>query len=200
VTVTDNQPPTITCPQNIVQNNPPNACNTPVTYATPTATDNCGVSAVYLLDGLVSGSVFPPGIITNVWRAADVNGRSSTCSFTVTLSCGVAKPGDGNTQTSPGTPPFRASKIWKDSEPVLDISLAPNPATAEVRFVISGLGEKSGELLVFDGLGRMVLRQVLSPEQNDGTFQVSDLPEGLYRVSLRTEARMVTKGLVVSKL
>jgi len=79
----------------------------------------------------------------------------------------------------------------------LDLSLAPNPATTQVRFKVSGLGEKTGELLVFDGLGRMVLRQVLAPEQNDGTFDVSDLPEGLYRVSLRTEQQVVTKGLIV---
>jgi len=95
-------------------------------------------------------------------------------------------------------------KIWETSEQalesVLDLSLAPNPAATQVRFKVSGLGEKTGELLVFDGLGRMVLRQVLAPEQNDGTFDVSDLPEGLYRVSLRTEHHVVTKGLVVSKL
>jgi len=64
---------------------------------------------------------------------------------------------------------------------------------------VSGLGEKAGELLVFDGLGRMVLRQELAPEQNDGTFDVSDLPEGLYRVSVCTEKRVITKNLVVVK-
>jgi len=201
VTVTDNTPPTISCPPNIVQNNPPNACNTPVTYTTPTATDNCGVNSVYLLSGLASGSVFPSGTTAVTWRAADNNGASSACTFTVTVTCGVAKPGDGNTQASPGTRPSQTSKIWKDAEPeaVLNLSLAPNPAATQVRFKVSGLGEKSGELLVFDGLGRMVLRQELAPEQNDGTFEVSDLPEGLYRVSVRTEKRVITKNLVVVK-
>jgi len=212
VTVTDNTPPTISCPPNIVQNNPPNACNTPVNYTTPTATDNCGVNAVYLLTGLVSGSAFPLGTTAVTWRAADNNGASSACTFTVTVNCGTAKPGDdgapvSHTQISDAqtadTPTSQVLKIWETSEQalesVLDLSLAPNPAATQVRFKVSGLGEKMGELLIFDGLGRIVLRQVLAPEQNDGTFEVSDLPEGLYRVSLRMERRVVTKGLVVNK-
>ena len=43
VTVTDNTPPTTTCPGNITVNNTPGLCSAPVTYATPTVTDNCGL-------------------------------------------------------------------------------------------------------------------------------------------------------------
>jgi len=42
-----------------------------------------------------------------------------------------------------------------------------------------------------------LLRQQLAPEQSNGTFNVSALPEGLYRVILRTEKRTVAQNLVV---
>jgi len=87
VTVTDVTLPTITCPANIsVGNNPASACSAVVNYATPTATDNCGIQSVILQSGLTSGATFPVGTTTNVWRATDVNARTSTCSFTVTVN------------------------------------------------------------------------------------------------------------------
>ena len=87
VTVTDVTLPSITCPANIsVNNSPASACSAVVTYATPTATDNCGIQSVTLQSGLASGSTFPLGTTTNVWRATDVNTNTSTCSFTVTVS------------------------------------------------------------------------------------------------------------------
>jgi hypothetical protein len=87
VTVTDVTAPTITCPANIsVNNNPASACSAVVTYATPTATDNCGIQSVTLQSGLASGGTFPVGTTTNVWRATDVNNNTKTCSFTVTVT------------------------------------------------------------------------------------------------------------------
>jgi hypothetical protein len=86
VTVTDVTPPAATCPANILTNNSPaTACSAVVTYTTPTASDNCGVSTVVLQSGLVSGATFPVGVTTNVWRATDINANTGTCSFTVTV-------------------------------------------------------------------------------------------------------------------
>ena len=79
--------PMIACPANInVNNNPASACSAVVTYATPTATDNCGVQSVVQQSGLASGATYPVGTTINVWRATDVNNNSSTCSFTVTVT------------------------------------------------------------------------------------------------------------------
>lgn len=86
VTVKDVTLPTITCPANIVKANDLGLCGAATTYAIPTATDNCGIASVSQLSGLASGSVFPVGTTTNVWRAVDVNTNSSTCSFTVTVN------------------------------------------------------------------------------------------------------------------
>jgi len=191
VTVTDNQPPTITCPLNILQNNPANACSTPVLYANPVASDNCGINSLYLASGLGSGSIFPVGTTNNVWRAVDNTGRSSSCAFMVTVVCsGNASRGVAErVNTQPGQ--LEASLV--------NLSLVPNPAVSEVWFTVSGLNKQADELLVFDCLGRLVMRHPLVPEQGNGNFDVSALPEGLYRVSLRTEKKVVTKNLVVGK-
>ncbi|MCB9354614.1 MAG: HYR domain-containing protein [Lewinellaceae bacterium] len=85
VTVNDTQNPTITCPANIVQNNDPDECGAIVTYNNPTFSDNCPGATIMLVDGLPSGSFFPVGTTTNVWKVTDAAGNMATCSFTVTV-------------------------------------------------------------------------------------------------------------------
>jgi hypothetical protein len=85
VTVVDNQPPVINCPANITANTAPGLCTAVVTYGAISASDNCTAPSITLLSGLSSGSTFPLGTTTIVFRAADGAGNSSTCSFTVTV-------------------------------------------------------------------------------------------------------------------
>jgi len=66
------------------------ACSAVVTYATPAATDNCGTPTVVLLSGLASGSSFPVGVSTVVYKATDASGNTATVSFTVTVTDGTA--------------------------------------------------------------------------------------------------------------
>ena len=85
VTVVDNTQPIISCPANITIEP---TCPTGAigTYATPTATDNCGVQSVNRNAGsLASGSVFPIGTSTVTHTATDIYGNQSSCSFTVTV-------------------------------------------------------------------------------------------------------------------
>ncbi|MBK7938676.1 MAG: HYR domain-containing protein [Lewinellaceae bacterium] len=86
VTVNDTQNPTITCPANIVRNNDLNQCGAIVTYTTPTFSDNCPGATIVLVSGLPSGSFFPVGITTNVWKVTDASGNMATCSFTVRVN------------------------------------------------------------------------------------------------------------------
>ncbi|HMX39157.1 MAG TPA: HYR domain-containing protein, partial [Saprospiraceae bacterium] len=85
VTVVDAELPVITCPANIVRSTDPNLCTAVVTY-TVSATDNCPGVTTAQVSGLPSGAAFPKGVTTNVWRATDAAGNSSTCSFTVTVN------------------------------------------------------------------------------------------------------------------
>lgn len=89
VTVVDNQPPSITCPANIVRGNDANQCSAGVIYATPTGTDNCSPAPnVSLVSpaGATSGSTFTKGTTLVQWKATDGANLTATCTFTVTVN------------------------------------------------------------------------------------------------------------------
>jgi len=90
-TKSDVIPPSISCPASIARNNDAGKCGAVVTYATPTATDNCGVASVVQQSGVASGALHPVGATINVWKASDFAGNMATCSFTVTVT-DVEKP------------------------------------------------------------------------------------------------------------
>ena len=81
----DNIAPSIVCPSNIVAANDAGLCSAVVTYATPTGSDNCGISSITRTGGPASGSTFSVGITTVTYEATDAVGNSKTCSFTVTV-------------------------------------------------------------------------------------------------------------------
>ncbi len=84
VTVNDTQNPSITCPANITTGNATGMCGAPVTYTTPTPTDNCpGATAACVP---ASGTAFPVGTTTVTCTATDAAGRTATCSFTITVN------------------------------------------------------------------------------------------------------------------
>lgn len=91
VWVKDATPPVISCPSNIVGNNATGQCGAIRTYTTPTATDNCSGLLVSQTSGLPSGSSFPVGVTTNIWKATDAGNNMATCSFNVTIN-DVEKP------------------------------------------------------------------------------------------------------------
>lgn len=86
VTVVDSEIPTIVCPANVSVNVDPNTCGAAVTYALPVTSDNCTVGIVPSLQaGLTSGATFPRGTTVVTYRATDVAGNFSSCSFSVTV-------------------------------------------------------------------------------------------------------------------
>lgn len=85
VSVTDIESPAITCPDNILLENETGKCSAVATYPNATATDNCAVQSVLRTDGLISGSTFPVGTSYVSYRATDIYGNSSTCSFSIKI-------------------------------------------------------------------------------------------------------------------
>ncbi|MCZ4409866.1 HYR domain-containing protein [Cryomorphaceae bacterium 1068] len=83
VTVTEEEPPVITCPEDIQVENDPDACAAIVTYDPPIASDDCGDVTVTLISGLASGESFPLGFTTVTYEAEDEQGNTATCSFDV---------------------------------------------------------------------------------------------------------------------
>jgi hypothetical protein len=77
------EPPTITCPANMVVPADPGQCSAVVNF-TVTATDDCGEVPVVCTPP--SGSVFPKGTTTVTATATDSAGNVATGSFTVTVN------------------------------------------------------------------------------------------------------------------
>lgn len=83
---TDVTPPTIACPANIVKT--PTAAGTcwTVSWAVPTATDNCGTPTITQTGGPTNGSCLAPATYTVTYKATDAKGNVATCSFTITVN------------------------------------------------------------------------------------------------------------------
>jgi uncharacterized repeat protein (TIGR01451 family) len=84
VTVVDNTPPTITCSFPFTVATDKGQTTAVVNYVPATATDACGIADVVCLPA--SGSTFALGTATVNCTARDVNGNTSSCSFTVTVN------------------------------------------------------------------------------------------------------------------
>ncbi len=198
VTVTDAQLPSINCPGNIAVTGSGSSCSAVVTYANPTATDNCGIASNILLSGLASGSTFSQGVTTNVWRATDNSGVTQTCAFTVTVSCGTGSSEQGAVSREELAGSNGQLAVSSDHQ-LLAMNLAPNPAATQVQVTVEGLGEKGGELTVLDAQGRMVWQQQATGGQT--RIELDDRwKSGVYMVVLHTDGQTVTKRLVVSRL
>jgi hypothetical protein len=107
ITVNDTENPVITCPSSQSKNTDAGLCTAGVTYTTPTATDNCSPApTVVRVSGPASGSAFSAGTTTCVWRSTDGASRSSTCSFTVTVTDnqapGISCPASQSVTAAPG--------------------------------------------------------------------------------------------------
>ena len=83
-TLSDTQPPSITCPANITVE-PTSPSGAVVTYTAPVGTDNCPNPVTARTAGLASGATFPIGTTTVTYTVTDASNNSTSCSFTVTV-------------------------------------------------------------------------------------------------------------------
>ncbi|MFD2542006.1 HYR domain-containing protein [Lacinutrix gracilariae] len=90
ITITDDEVPVITCPENITQAADTGICEATVTITEPTATDNCSTGITYSGvrdDALLITDPYPIGVTTITWTATDASGNDSvTCEQTVTIT------------------------------------------------------------------------------------------------------------------
>jgi hypothetical protein len=99
VTVLDNQPPTISCPADILQIALPGDCHLEaVVVPDPVTSDNCAVVLqTWTMTGVTNGSspqtgihsvngqTFNVGLTTVTYTIADASGNTASCSFRVTI-------------------------------------------------------------------------------------------------------------------
>ncbi|PRX51834.1 HYR domain-containing protein [Salegentibacter salegens] len=84
VTVTDNQAPSIECPENMIFSTETGVDFATVNFENPLATDNCEVT-VEQTGGSTSGSQFPIGTTTITFTATDDSGNTTECSFDIII-------------------------------------------------------------------------------------------------------------------
>lgn len=202
VTVIDAQLPSITCPSSVSVTAPPGQCSMVVDYNTPTGSDNCVLTEIAQITGLVSGSVFPQGATVNVWQATDNSGLTQTCSFSITVACGTGPSGGGSGVATQVSTEKMAGSAIEDQHPVRHSSftLAPNPAGSEVLIQVENVDDSDAVLTIFDGLGRLMWETTTLSNIQSTTVNLMTFPAGVYFVTLRSEgAAAVTKRLVVSR-
>ncbi|PTX42878.1 gliding motility-associated-like protein [Christiangramia gaetbulicola] len=85
VTITDNEAPTIECPESFTVNVEFGTTSTIVTYNEVIASDNCGETTVTMTSGIASGGEFPVGDTVIEYTVVDANGNEATCEFTITV-------------------------------------------------------------------------------------------------------------------
>lgn len=106
ITVTENVPPVISCPSDLVVSADPNECSAVVNYPPPVGTDNCNGANTVLIAGIGSGGTFPVGTTTETYEVTDASGNTATCSFDVTVTDDEGPiftcPGDLSQPTDPG--------------------------------------------------------------------------------------------------
>lgn len=79
--------------------------------------------------------------------------------------------------------------------------LFPNPATQEVTVEIPMTEETDVRVLMLDGTGKLLLEQSqhLGKSENRITFDLSNIPTGVYFVQVRNGEQVATRKLVVQK-
>ena len=86
VTVTDTEPPLITCPDDVtVDANPDPCCASHVALGTPRCSDNCEVATI-TNDAPAPTCCFHLGQTTVTWTATDASGNKASCTQKVTVT------------------------------------------------------------------------------------------------------------------
>jgi len=88
ITIEDDQPPTITCPTDITQNNDAGNCDAAVTVPTPVFSDNApGATISNDFNNTSDGSdTYPVGTTTVTFTVTDAASNTATCSLDVTIN------------------------------------------------------------------------------------------------------------------
>lgn len=146
VTISDNTPPTISCPTNLLR-----SCPGVVNSIAPSGLgDNCGIDSVhYVLSGATSGSglndasgtYFNYGVTTITYTITDVSGNTNNCSFTIAIidntNPNLLCPLSVNMSTDPGL----CSALVNGIAPTI---ANDNCAIDSINYVITGVTIASG--------------------------------------------------------
>ncbi|MFT6707856.1 MAG: gliding motility-associated-like protein [Flavobacteriales bacterium] len=146
VTVQDTIAPTLTCPTVTTF-----TCPSDVSGLAPTTSDACGlVDVTYTIGTTISGDddasneTFPYGTTTVLYIATDVNGNSSSCTFTVTV-----EDTEVPILNCPANPTFACPADVSGLAPTASDPCGTVAVTYTIGTTISGSDDASGETFPF---------------------------------------------------
>ncbi|MFV8225658.1 HYR domain-containing protein, partial [Christiangramia aquimixticola] len=85
VFVSDQSGPEITCPESYEIENDEEECGAIVVFTMPEFTDNSGIATIEQISGPASGSLFPVGVSTLVFKATDGSNNFTICTYDVSV-------------------------------------------------------------------------------------------------------------------
>ncbi|APZ45520.1 hypothetical protein BW723_04065 [Polaribacter reichenbachii] len=112
----DTESPVLNCPDDVVLTIESYENSIVVTYETPKGVDNFGSNTTQI-EGLASGESFPEGTTTNTFKATDIAGNSTICSFNVIITKNAA---NDNVPYFIDENPTPANKKWTKVENLSD--------------------------------------------------------------------------------
>jgi hypothetical protein len=202
VTVTDEQPPTVSCPADRT------LCQVPDdTYTIPLliTSDNCGIATIsYSIAGATTrndsgnnaSGVFALGLSAITWTVTDVNGQAASCTTNVTIvpnvNCSYVRAGEpvGN----PTAPKVKDIKQDVKTDSKLEVLAYPNPTESWFNLKVKSSRKETVEIRVFDMLGKLVQEDRGAPEQ---VYRLGDhIVSGMYLVEVRQAGQIVTVKVV----
>lgn len=167
VTVIDNIPPQILCPENIVA-----PCDGYTEYAIPTATDNCGTSTPLLISGLGSGNVFPQGESTEVYQVSDSAGNLSECEFTIIVDNPLSTNIEVEKPTCFGDADGSATVFAEGGN---DLSYQWDDAAQQTTATAQNLSAGVYSVTVTDGAGCSITQTIVVPEPDALAINVTEI-------------------------
>lgn len=191
LTVADNQPPVVSCPPSMTVNGSGTPCIATAFFDNTTATDNCaGALTPFLVSGLASGSSFPAGVTTNLWRAVAPNGQIGECTFVVTVNCG-SRSNEVQDRDAEGV----ARTFSSAHLPIC--SLFPNPTAHEVWLDLSASENLPCTVRLSDIRGVLLRQYPVAETSGAGLFRLDldGLPAGLYWVQVQQVQGKATQVL-----
>jgi hypothetical protein len=208
VTVTDNQPPVVSCPADRTLCK---VSNNSYTIPAMTRTDNCGIASTsYQITGVTTrngtgtnaSGTFNLGQSTITWTVTDVNGNTTTCSTLVTIvpagNCSntrVEVPTDNPDPKSPVAREVKNSKldlIVKNEK--LEVIAWPNPTENYFNLQVRAPGKETVEIRMYDMLGKIIQVERGAPDQ---TYRFAERAvSGMYMIEVRQAGQTATIKVV----
>lgn len=166
---------------------------TPISLAVPSAGMNTPMVTVQVNGSPTSGSIY---ILANDSSLA--NAVTPLKSFmqadmiddVMALFTNVIDP---NASALSGTSSYDFSTLSVKESELIELSLYPNPASEIVK-IKTPVGIADVKIEIYDTLGKQILLDL----SENNTFNVSNLPSGMYLVSIITDEIKTTKKLIVN--